>query len=163
MLSETRVVAGYQTGQIARITQLHAHFYARNSGFGQPFESVVARGLAEFYDRLGHPKNQIWVAMQGNQIVGSVAIDGEDLGEGIAHLRWFIVDDRIRGRGIGRKLLTSALEFVDAQGFTESHLWTFSGLNAARHLYESCGFDLAEERPGAQWGKEVQEQRFVRR
>lgn len=159
------IVAGYRTGLIARITEMHARYYARESGFGQRFESVVAGGLAAFCDRLTHPRNAIWTARDGERIVGSVAIDGEDLGTDgneIAHLRWFIVDDDQRGSGAGKRLLDTALAFADAQGFAQTHLWTFSGLHAARRLYEARGFTLAEERPGDQWGKEVLEQRFVR-
>jgi DNA-binding MarR family transcriptional regulator/N-acetylglutamate synthase-like GNAT family acetyltransferase len=155
------VVPGYQPGLIARITQMHALYYARE-GFGQRFESVVAGGLADFCDRLENPQNAIWTARQGGEIVGSVAIDGEDMGANTAHLRWFIIADGVRGAGAGKKLLDAALTFADEKGFAETHLWTFSGLHAARHLYETRGFALAEERPGAQWGKEVLEQRFVR-
>ncbi|SOC45832.1 MarR family transcriptional regulator with acetyltransferase activity [Rhizobium subbaraonis] len=157
------IVSGYRPGLIARITAMHALHYARTSGFGQRFESVVAAGLAEFCDRLGNPGNEIWAAMQGNEIVGSIAIDGEDMGAGTAHLRWFIVEDALRGSGCGKRLLDGALAFADEKGFCETHLWTFSGLDAARHLYETRGFVLAEESPGTQWGKEVREQRFVRR
>ena len=46
--------------------------------------------------------------------------------------------------------------------FRSVQLWTFQGLDAARRLYESYGFQLEEEWPGAQWGKEVVEQRFER-
>ncbi|HWJ73631.1 MAG TPA: helix-turn-helix domain-containing GNAT family N-acetyltransferase [Kaistia sp.] len=154
--------AGYRPGLIARITEMHSVYYARTSGFGLAFESVVASGLAEFAGRLGKPQNEIWAAMSGGDIAGSIAIDGEDLGSSIAHLRWFIVDDAMRGSGAGKKLLDAALAFVDHQGFAETHLWTFSGLHAARHLYETRGFKLAEERPGSQWGSEVLEQRFAR-
>lgn len=163
LCSQVEIVRGYQLGLIARVTQMHAQFYARESGFGQRFESVVAGGLSEFCNRLEHPKNGIWTAVHGGEIVGSIAIDGEDMGAGIAHLRWFIMADGVRGSGVGRKLLSTALAFSDTQGFDETHLWTFSGLSAARHLYESHGFVLAEEQKGAQWGKEVLEQRFVRR
>lgn len=156
------IQSGYRPGIMARITELHALFYARTAGFGQAFESVVAAGLAEFGYRLGNPKNAIWTAIQDGQIIGSIAIDGEDMGAGKAHLRWFIVDDSARGSGVGKQLLDTALAFVDAQRFTETHLWTFSGLEAARHLYESRNFSLAEERPGSQWGSKVLEQRFVR-
>ena len=154
---------GYESGLIARITQMHALFYTRESGFGQRFESVVARGLADFCERLQHPGNAIWSAHQGDRCVGSVAIDGQDLAPGIAHLRWFIVDDGLRGAGVGRRLLEAALAFADAQGFEETQLWTFSGLTAARRLYETHGFRCVEEWTGDQWGKTVQEQRFVRR
>jgi GNAT superfamily N-acetyltransferase len=100
--------------------------------------------------------------MQSDDIVGSIAIDGEDLGANVAHLRWFIMDDRARGTGVGRTLLSTALAFADANGFAETPLWTFEGLSAARHLYESQGFACVEEHPGNQWGSEVLEQRFIR-
>ncbi|CAM3709281.1 bifunctional helix-turn-helix transcriptional regulator/GNAT family N-acetyltransferase [Paracidovorax anthurii] len=157
------LVRGYRPGLIARITEMHALYYARASGFGQRFESVVASGLAEFCHRLEKPQNAIWTARQDGQIVGSVAIDGEDLGADTAHLRWFIVDDGVRGSGAGKNLLDTALAFADKRGFAQTHLWTFSSLDAARHLYETRGFALAEEWPGTQWGKEVLEQRFARR
>lgn len=157
-----RIVAGYQPGVIGRMVQMHAVFYARSVGFGSFFESKVAAGLAEFMPRLEHDRNGLWVAMQGGRIVGSVAIDGEDLGEGSAHLRWFIVDDGVRGGGVGKRLLEAALGFCDAQGFKSVQLWTFHGLDAARRLYEINGFRLMEEWSGSQWGKEVIEQRFER-
>ncbi|NNF78437.1 MAG: GNAT family N-acetyltransferase, partial [Rhizobiales bacterium] len=80
----------------------------------------------------------------------------------ISHLRWFIVSDALRGTGVGRTLLGEALNFCDRQGFKETHLWTFKGLDAARRLYEANGFVLADEYWGDQWGKKVREQRFAR-
>lgn len=160
---QTEIVPGYRTGLVARITEMHALYYARKAGFGRRFETVVAGGLAAFCDRLDTPANGIWAALCGGRIVGAIAIDGEDLGPGIAHLRWFIVDDEMRGSGVGRRLLEAALAFADARHVAETHLWTFSGLHAARHLYEENGFVLAEERLGSQWGKDVLEQRFVRK
>lgn len=163
MVDTIDVVRGYRSGLIARITAMHADYYARESGFGQRFESVVASGLAEFCNRLENPENAIWTARRDGDIIGSIAIDGEDLGSDSAHLRWFILDDSARGSGAGKRLLDAAMAFVDQRGFAQTHLWTFSGLHAARHLYETRGFELAEQQPGAQWGKQVLEQRFVRR
>ncbi len=94
--------------------------------------------------------------------MGSVAIDGQDLGGNIAHLRWFILDDGCRGYGVGHQLLQQAIEHCDEQQFREIHLWTFKGLNAARKLYERFGFQLVEEVEGQQWGNQVVEQKFVR-
>jgi len=156
------ILAGYRPGLIGRVTEMHALYYAANAGFGQHFEAVVARGLASFCARLNHPRNGIWVAIQDDRIVGSIAIDGEDLGEGRAHLRWFIMDDAFRGMGLGQALLATALRFADQMEFRETHLWTFKGLEAARHLYERAGFMCLEEYAGDQWGKEVLEQRLAR-
>jgi GNAT superfamily N-acetyltransferase len=101
--------------------------------------------------------------LEAGKIIGTVAIDGEDLGAGIAHLRWFIVEDGRRGSGTGRRLLEEAVRFCDRNEFSEIQLWTLKGLDAARRLYEAFGFELAEEYSGDQWGKDVTEQRFIRR
>jgi N-acetylglutamate synthase-like GNAT family acetyltransferase len=161
-MSEIQISPGYRAGLIGRVIDMHMTYYAPFAGFGQRFESVLAGGLASFCDRLHHPHNQIWLAIQDQQIIGSLAIDGEDLGNNTAHLRWFIMDDKVRGTGVGCRLLTQALQFVDLQKFEETHLWTFKGLNAARHLYEKNDFKLVEENLGNQWGTDILEQRFCR-
>ncbi|MBT8154059.1 bifunctional helix-turn-helix transcriptional regulator/GNAT family N-acetyltransferase [Epibacterium ulvae] len=154
---------GYQSGLVARIIGLHMDFYAKHAGFGDVFETALARGLSDFIPRAQNTRNAIWTAQRSDKIIGSITIDGEDLGHDIAHLRWFIVDQNTRGSGVGRALLDKAVAFVDAQGFCETQLWTFKGLDAARTLYEAQGFKLADEQPGTQWGAEVLEQRFVRK
>ncbi|MBP5857825.1 MarR family transcriptional regulator [Marivibrio halodurans] len=153
---------GYLPGLAARILDMHITYYGRSAGFGRPFEAKVGGELCAFLTRLDNPRNATWSAVRAGRIVGSVSIDGEDLGDGRAHLRWFIVDDGQRGTGIGRKLIDAAMAFVDEAGFAETHLWTFSGLDAARRLYEQAGFELVEQHPGTQWGRTVEEQRFVR-
>ena len=155
--------SGYRPGVIGRVAEMHAAFYARHWGFGQFFESKVATGIAEFTGRLTEPGNQIWTAVQNDRIVGSIAIDGQDLGNNQAHLRWFILDDGCRGSGVGRQLMAQAMAFCDQRGFAATQLWTFQGLNAARKLYESFGFALVHEEAGQQWGSKVVEQQFSRR
>lgn len=154
---------GYAPGLIGRVAEMHANYYSKHSGFGAHFEVLVAGGMAEFIPRLENPKNATWYATKRGAIVGSVTIDGEDLGNNIAHLRWFIVDDGLRGAGLGRRFIQAAVDFCDEQKFDETHLWTFQGLDAARKLYEAFGFVLAEEQAGNQWGEEVIEQKFVRK
>ncbi|MBZ8133713.1 helix-turn-helix domain-containing GNAT family N-acetyltransferase [Afifella sp. IM 167] len=154
---------GYLPGIVGRIAEMHATYYSRTSGFDAAFEGRVAAGLADFVTRLDRPQNGLWHAAKAGRIGASIAIDGEDLGAGRAHLRWFIVDSELRGAGLGGRLLAEALAFCDARGFAETQLWTFRGLDAARHLYVRHGFVLAEEYRGDQWGREVVEQRFVRR
>lgn len=160
--SALTIVSGYQPGMIGRITEMHGRYYAREHQFGAFFEAKVAAGLAEFSARLNSDKNQLWQAMRDDQIVGSVAIDGEDLQNGEAHLRWFILDENCRGSGAGRQLMQHALAFCDAQGFPAVQLWTFNKLTAARKLYDAVGFTLTREWQGDQWGSEITEQQFTR-
>ncbi|MHA7683331.1 bifunctional helix-turn-helix transcriptional regulator/GNAT family N-acetyltransferase [Cupriavidus sp. PET2-C1] len=150
---------GYRPGCIGDIASLHARFYSQLVGFGSFFENKVATELAGFAASLPSPDRQLWLWLEGGRSLASIAIDGEP--GGLAHLRWFIVDNALRGTGVGRQLLERALDFADAR-YRQTYLWTFKGLDAARHLYESHGFQLAQEAPGEQWGAAVTEQRFVR-
>lgn len=162
MSRETIIGKGYIPGLIGQAVVMHAAYYSQWAGFGAAFESKVARDLAEFVTRLERPGNAIWHAARLDEVVGSIAIDGEDLGNRCAHLRWFIVDPTCRGAGIGRRLLDQALKFTDREGFEATHLWTLKGLDAARGLYERQGFVLADEYQGDQWGADITEQKFIR-
>lgn len=156
------IYEGYRAGLIGWITAMHAETYHRFAGFGLAFESKVASELADFAQRLDRPVNGIWRAEAQDRVIASIAIDGEDLGEGQAHLRWFIVDPTWRSAGIGKLLLAKALGFVDQQSYEQTQLWTLKGLSAAQHLYEQAGFRLANEYLGDQWGEPITEQMFIR-
>lgn len=160
--SPLKIRIGYVPTLLGRVTEMHAAYYAENFNFGPVFERKVASEMVEFLGRIDRPMSSVYSAELAGRLIGSVTIDGEDLELGVAHLRWFIVDDEAKGLGVGKKLISSAMEFVDLKGFSETRLWTFKGLDAARHLYEQAGFTLAEEKPGNQWGTEVLEQMFVR-
>lgn len=158
---QLEIARGYRPGLIGRMVQMHANYYARHSNFGQPFESLVASDMAQLMGRLHNPRNEVWSALDGERVVGSIAIDGEGEG-GSAVLRCFILDDSARGKGAGRRLLAEAMKFCDEWGFSSTSLWTFQGLDAARKLYEDFGFKLELEQEGQQWGQPVTEQCFVR-
>ena len=156
-----RIVEGYQPGCIGDVASLHARFYSEHWGFGAFFEKRVATELAEFAGTLPSDGKALWLYIENGRSLASLAIDGNDE-TGTAHLRWFIVDDSLRGSGVGRQLMSHAMNFVDGR-FRETYLWTFKGLDAARNLYGKFGFQLTDESEGAQWGTRVIEQRFSRR
>jgi len=154
-------LTGYVPGAIGRVAELHALYYGRHWGFGLTFEAQVATGLAEFLQRLDPGRDGFWTLCRAGRVQGAVAIDGAKAGAEGAHLRWFILDEELRGQGLGSRLLREALDFCAGCGHRRVFLWTFQGLGAARHLYEKHGFRLEQERAGEQWGKRVLEQRFV--
>ncbi|MBN9669968.1 helix-turn-helix domain-containing GNAT family N-acetyltransferase [Roseibium aggregatum] len=155
------IVEGYQTGMIGDVAAMHARTHGVIVGMGPAFESVVSKAMAEFMQRIANPVNNSWSVVENGAVIGSISIDGEDLGNGLAHLRWFILSEKLRGKGLGKKLISKALEHCDNHGFDEIHLWTLKGLDAARALYERNGFQLVDEYIGDQWGKAVTEQKFV--
>ena len=151
---------GFVPGTIGSVTEMHGTYYHAHWGFGSFFESKVAGEMAEFIGRYDEKRDGLWIALRNKRVEGSIVIDGIHAREEGAHLRWFIVSDAFRGRGIGGRLIRRALEFCRQKAYERVYLWTFEGLHPARHLYEKSGFQLTEEHPGTQWGREVLEQRF---
>lgn len=149
---------GYLTGCIGDIVSLHARTYSQIAGFGAYFEAKVATELAEFVRQRPCDNTRMWLYVEDGRTKGSLIADTEGQ---VVHLRWFVLDAELRGRGIGKQLMQCAVDFIDKNS-SAAYLWTFSGLDAARHLYEAHGFTLAEERVGQQWGTQVIEQRFER-
>jgi GNAT superfamily N-acetyltransferase len=153
-------LSGYVPGAIGRIAELHGTYYHKHWGFDLFFESKVAIELSEFLQRFNGAVDGFWVASVGQTVVGAIAIDGVNHDRKGAHLRWFIVAPENQGQGIGKMLLEEAVEFCRKIKFSKVYLWTFAGLDPARHLYERFGFKLCEEHEGNQWGRIVTEQRF---
>ena len=150
-------ISEYLPGSIGRLVELHGRYYARDWRFGRYFEAKVATELGELLGRLDPGRDGFWIASEDGEVLGGVAIDGS--GDS-ARLRFFIVDDSSRGRGLGERLMGKALDFCRAAGHRHVFLTTFAGLDAARRLYERHGFVLTEERPDRTWGVEMTEQRF---
>ena len=154
------MISGYIPGAIGRITELHATYYSKHAGFGLFFESKVASEMSEFLTRYREKQGGFWVAVAEEQVIGSIAVDGIKARSEGAHIRWFIVAQGYQGQGIGNMLLGEAVDFCRGSGFKRVYLWTFVGLDAARHLYEKHGFVMCREIKGEQWGVKVNEQMF---
>lgn len=153
---------GWRPGLIGAVTALHGRTYAEVAGFGALFEARVAAGLGAFFERYDAARDLTLSAWDESGLLGTVTIDGAHpraLGE--MRLRWFVVDARGRGLGLGRRLLAEALAFAD-EARRPVALDTFAGLDAARRLYEGAGFSLEREAPGDSYGSTVTEQRFWR-
>ncbi|MCP4756818.1 MAG: GNAT family N-acetyltransferase [Proteobacteria bacterium] len=159
-IQKFRIESAYVPGSIGRIAELHGTYYHVHWGFGLYFETKVAIELSQFLQRYDKNRDGFWIAIENGRVEGSVVIDGVRAGDEGAHLRWFIVSDALRGKGVGRKLIQRAIDFCRSKGYGKTYLWTFEGLNAARHLYEDVGFRLIKQQSGIQWGTTVNEQCF---
>lgn len=153
-------IIGYTPGVIGKVSELHAKYYAAHWNFGHCFEAKVATELSSFITNYNKSKDRIWSLSVDGNIEGSITIDGTSENENIAHLRWFIMSDKLKGKGAGNYLMEQVISFCKEVGFEKVYLWTFQGLAPARHLYEKFGFKLVEEHHGEQWGTTVTEQRF---
>jgi GNAT superfamily N-acetyltransferase len=152
--------AGYVPGAIGRVAELHGTYYHEHWRFGLFLEARVAKELSEFLNRSDDDRDGFWTASLQDRLHGSIAIDGVAAETDGAHLRWFILSPEVRGRGLGNQLMERAVSFCREKYYGHVYLWTFQGLDAARHLYEKFGFRLAWQGEGTQWGKKIVEQKF---
>jgi GNAT superfamily N-acetyltransferase len=159
-MTKFKIKIGYIPGLIGRVSELHASYYAENWNFGSAFETKVATELSRFITNYDSSCDRIWSLISDDSIEGSIIIDGSSEKENVAHLRWFIISEKLRGKGAGKLLMEQAHSFCKETGFKSIYLWTFQGLIPARHIYEKYGFELKDEGPGDQWGTVVTEQRF---
>jgi ribosomal protein S18 acetylase RimI-like enzyme len=156
------LVRGWTPGLLGWIVAEHGASYERDWGLGRLFEAKVAEGLGALAGRADPGRDLLLSARDGEAILGAIAVDGGGPGAATdgARIRYFILAEAARGRGIGRLLLGEAMAFIRDSGFDRAWLTTFAGLDAARHLYESAGFRLAHEELDTSWGTPLAEQRF---
>lgn len=159
-VDEVTIRTDLRPGDLGEIVRLHGTIYAAEYSFDPTFEAYVAGPLAEFV-KTGSRRDSLWIAQDSGRIVGCVAIVAASPSE--AQLRWFLVHPAQRGRGLGRRLLTEAIEFSRSCGYEAIFLWTVSALTAAARLYTAAGFQRAEEKPGRLWSVDVVEEKYILR
>lgn len=132
-------------GMVGDLAALHGRVYAASHGFGLGFETLVAKGIGEMLGYLDPARDYFRAVESEGRFRGSIALDAS-AGDGTARLRYFVLDDALRGQGIGKRWMTELMAHARATGLTQIQLWTLAGLDAATALYERAGFVLAEER-----------------
>lgn len=145
-----------KAGEAGYIAYRHGVLYEKEYGLDQVFEKYVISGMAKFFD--SKAKGTIWVAECAGQVVGSIAI--VDVDGNVAQLRWFLIEPEFRGSGLGRRLMATAMDYCHANNYRKVILWTFVGLDAACHLYESFGFAPTEQVENNTWRNKLIEEKW---
>jgi GNAT superfamily N-acetyltransferase len=147
-----------EPGDAGYVAYMHGRYYCKHHGFAAASEYYFIKHLADFvHDPEG---GGLWIAEADGNVVGSVAIVRVD--RNTAQFRWFLVDENYQNMGIGSRLMKTALGFCRENHYSNAFLWTFKGLDPARHLYDKAGFVLTEEKPNNEWSSvEITEQKMV--
>ncbi|MFF2144032.1 GNAT family N-acetyltransferase [Kitasatospora sp. NPDC058190] len=151
-------------GDLGAVAALHGVLYAREYGMDATMEAYVAAGMAELVlarVREGDAApGCLWVAELDGRVVGATGLVRAQERPGWGQLRWVILAPDVRGRGLGRRLLETALAEARARSYEGVLLWTVAGLDAAHHLYAKAGFELTVSRPAHTFGLDTVEQRM---
>ncbi|KAF4338930.1 transcriptional regulator [Fusarium beomiforme] len=159
---------GYRPGFLARCLEMHIAYYHPCNSWGLTFETSLAKSWADLIQRLTNPRNQVFAAVQstpsGNtadftqKIVGTILIDAEHLQQpNTAQIRGFIVDERARGLGVGKRLMATAMEFIEQQRFDKVTLFTSNTQAASLYLYKKAGFVIVKEEKKVLWDVQMTE------
>ena len=114
------------------------------------------------------PQNQVWAAIETSpytggveRIVGVIWLEGASFGPGHGQLRAFIVEDHLRGLGVGRRLFEKLMDFVLEIGLEKVTLHTRRDLVSARKLYEEGGFVLQKEEDVLKWDQQARTMEYL--
>lgn len=140
-------------GDLGWVAMAHGEVYASQFGWDSTFEALVARIVGEYGAGHDADREAAWIAESGGARVGCVFVVADDAST--ARLRVLLVDPAMRNRGVGGRLVATAVDFARDAGYDRMVLWTNDVLTAAITLYEKAGFVLTRSEPHHSYGVDL--------
>lgn len=150
------ILRDLEIGDAGWLIEQHGVLYAREEGFDASFEALVAEILADFIRHHDPHCERGWIAEQDGVRLGSIFCVRRDATT--AKLRLFLLTPGARGKGLGKRLLGTCLDYARARGYARLHLWTHESHTAACALYTAFGFSLVSSKPVHSFGVDLVEQ-----
>lgn len=144
---------GPRPGDLGWIVHRHGVLYAKEWGYDERFEALVAKVVAGFVENWDASRERCWIAERDGEILGSIFAVAKS--RTIAQLRLLLVEPSARGMGLGRRLVDQVIAFARQTGYRSVQLWTQSELEAARRIYKGAGFTIIGKEGHESFGKKL--------
>lgn len=144
-------IRAYEAADLPRMVEIWNEVVAGGQAFPQ-FEELDEQAGREFFAA----QTRTAVAVDEGQVVGLYILHPNNVGRcGHVANASYAVDASVRGKGIGRTLVTDSLASLAACGFRGLQFNAVVASNAgAIHLYESLGFTRVGTIPGGYLNKD---------
>jgi len=140
-----------RAGDFGWVVARHGALYAAEHGWDTGFEGMVAGLVSRYLADRDPAREAAWIAERRGVNVGCVFLTRSQ-DEGAAKLRMLLLEPEVRGLGLGRRLVETALNFARTVEYGRVTLWTYEELTAARRLYARQGFRLLSAAESAGFG-----------
>jgi GNAT superfamily N-acetyltransferase len=144
-----------QPGDLGWVVMAHGEVYADEFGWDCSFEELVLQIVADYASDRDRRQRAAWIAELDGRRVGCIFCVADPERDATAKLRILLVHPDGRGRGLGGRLVDTALLFAREAGYERVRLWTNDPLIAARRVYLKRGFSLLEEKPHHSFGVDL--------
>ena len=138
----------YKTSDAQVITKWLKNEYAFRQWRADRYESypITADDMNQYYSQYNDDALYILTAIDENEITGHITIRFIDDARKVARLGFVIVDDSKRGKGYGKQLVSSALNYTFNELKADKvTLGVFENNDPAVHCYQSCGFKIVKK------------------
>lgn len=134
----------------------HRALYAKDEGFDDSFGDLVDQIISDFLTDHNPARERGWIAESDGRPLGHIFCVSLD--DTTAKLRLFLLVPEARGRGLGKLLLQTCMDFAKASGYCKMQLWTHESHEAACALYRKFGWQLVNAKPVHSFGVDLVEQ-----
>jgi GNAT superfamily N-acetyltransferase len=151
-----------QPGDLGWVVMAHGEVYSEEFGWDRSFEAFVLKIVDDFTSDEHAGPAAAWIAELDGRRVGCIFCVPDIERAATAKLRILLVHPNGRGRGLGGRLVDTAMRFARETGYERVRLWTNDPLLAARRVYLKRGFTLTEEEPHHSFGVDLVGQVYER-
>jgi RimJ/RimL family protein N-acetyltransferase len=134
------VSEGAKLNQLLKKIESESHYMLYDPGE----RTTSDQEQTAFIERmLKSPRSTILVAREADQLLGFIAIMGENLNKK-THSRYIAMGvlDEFKGRNIGSRLMEAAIHFCNEQQVARMELTVVASNQRAIKLYQKYGFEL---------------------
>ncbi len=147
------VIRDFTTKDINYVLSQHQVLYTEEYGLSPILGDYAEKGIRHFINNCNSKKECMLIPELNGCAVGSIMVI--KAGEDTANIKYLMLEPKLRGMGIGSRLVDAALDFCREKGYKHVSLDTISTLQSARNIFIKKGFKISHFRKSSILGEDT--------